>query len=232
MFYKPPLQFEAANQSCLDKGGSLASNLDTETYRMFHRCCPGGNHYWIGLFNEGNCPDDQFQWVSGEGSCTSAEPLKVINQPNNMKCKAVRIGLRTNDHGMSLPDAFDTDCTSATRYICQFQKSTTKVAPSETGFAFTATSTITMRSEETTQFLPSSTTVLSDSELDTGFVAGIIVASALLFLFVLAFFVIKRYYLKKRCQRNESTKYPVMSIREQNAQTATKEMQDNVLYNG
>ena len=232
LFNKDQLPFKSGNQSCLDKGGSLASNLDAETYRMFHRCCPGGNQYWIGLFNQGNCPDDQYQWVTGEGSCASAEPLNVVSQPNNMNCQAIRIGLRTNDHGMSLPDGFVTDCTSASGYICQFQIPTTKAAPPETRFASTATSAIMMSSEKTTQFLPFSTTLLSHNELDTGYAAGIIVASALLFLCILALFVIKRDYLKKRCQRNESTEYPVKSIQEQNDQTTTKEMQDNILYNG
>ena len=232
IFYKDQLRFQAARRSCLDKGGSLASNLDAETYRMFQRCCPGGNHYWIGLFNEGECRDDQFQWVVGKRSCTSATPLDVNNQPNNMNCQAIRIGLQTNDHGMSVPDAIETDCTSASRYVCQFQIPTSKAVSSETRSVSTATSTIIMRSEETTQFLPSSTTVFSNNKLDVGFVAGIIVASALLFLCVLALFVIKRDYLKRRCQRSESNKYPVMSMRENNDQTATIEMQDNILYNG
>ena len=120
IFYQNQLPFQSANQFCLDKGGSLASNLDAETYRMFHRCCPGGNHYWIGLFNQGNCSDDQFQWVTEKGSCTSAEPLNVVNQPNNINCQAIRTGLRTNGHGMSLPKAIDTDCIIGSRYICQF----------------------------------------------------------------------------------------------------------------
>ena len=231
-FYKEQLRFQPSRQSCLDKGGSLASNLDAETYRMFQRCCPGGNQYWIGLFNQGNCPDDQFQWVTGKRSCTSVKPLNVNNQPNNMNCQAIRISLRTNDHGISLPEAFDTDCTTASRYICQFRIPGAKATPSETRFASTATSTIMMPSEETTYFLPSSTTDISNNEHDPGFVAGIIVASALLFLCVLALFVIKRDYLKKRCQRSESNKYPVMSIQENNDQTATNEMQDNILYNG
>ena len=232
IFYKNQLPFQPARQSCLDKGGSLASNLDAETYRMFQRCCPGGNHYWIGLFNEGECQDDQFQWVVGKRSCTSAEPLDVDNQPNNMNCQAIRIGLRTNVHGMSLPDAIDTDCTSASRYVCQFQIPTSKAVSSETRSVSTAISTIMVRSEETTQFLSSSTTVLSNNKLDTGVVAGIIVASALLLLCVLGLFVLKRDYLKKRCQGSESNKYPVMSMQENNDQTATNEMQDNILYNG
>ena len=55
---------------------------------------------------------------------------------------------------MSLPVAFDSDCISASRYICQFQIPTTKSASSETRSVSTATSTITMRSEKTTQFFP------------------------------------------------------------------------------
>ena len=184
------------------------------------------------MFNEGNCPNDQFEWVTGEGSCTSAEPLDVGDQSKNMNCQAIRIGLRTNNHGMTLSNASVTDCTSGARYICQSQISTTKAALSETRSVSRATSTITMRSEETTQFLPSSKTFLSNNEQDPGFVAGIIVASALLFLCVLALLVIKRDYLKKRCQRSKSIEYPVMSNQVQNDQTAAKEMQDNILYNG
>ena len=188
IFYKDQLPFQAARQSCLDKGGSLASNLDAETYRMFQRCCPGGNHYWIGLFNQGNCSDDQFQWVTEEGSCTNAEPLNVFNQPNGMNCQAIRIALLTNDHGMSLPDAFDTDCTSAGRYICQFQISTTKAAPSESRSLSTATSTITMRSEEATCFLPLSTTSLF--EVDGGLIAGLAIGGAVALLLMLIMLIL------------------------------------------
>ena len=190
IFYEDKLQFQAARQSCLDKGGSLASNLNAETYQMFHRCCPGGNRYWIGLFNEGECRDDQFQWVTGEGLCTSAEPLNVNNQPNNMNCQAIRIGLRTNDHGMSLPDAIDTDCTSSSRYICQFQIPTTKVVPSESRSVSTATSTITMRSEEATYFLPLSTT--SSFKIDGGLIAGLAIGGAVAFLLTLIMLIFCR----------------------------------------
>ena len=198
IFYEDQLRFQAARQSCLDKGGSLASNLDAETYRMFQRCCPSGNHYWIGLFNKGECRDDQFQWVVGKRSCASATPLDVDNQPNTMNCQAICIGLRTNDHGMSLPDAIDTDCIFGSRYICQFQIPTTKVAPSETRSVSTATSTITMRSEEATYFLPLSTT--SSFKIDGGLIAGLAIGGAVALLFTLIMLIFckaKRKLLNK-----------------------------------
>ena len=89
-----------------------------------------------------------------------------------------------------------------------------------------------MHSKEATYFLPFSRTVRSNNKLDIGFVAGTIVVSALLFLCVLALFVIKRGYLKKRFRRSESTTYPAKLIQEQNGRTVTNEMQDNILYNG
>ena len=107
---------------------------------------------------------------------------------------------------MSLPVAFDSDCISASRYICQFQIPTTKSASSETRSVSTATSTITMRSKKTTQFLPSSIT--SSFEIDGNLIAGLAIGGAvaiLLMLIVLILYRAKNKLLKKLDSRNNGS---------------------------
>ena len=122
--------FNHAQQTCADNGGTLARYLDRGAYFNLRKCCQNGHDYWIGLFKNGNCssrPFKPYSWV-GDTACTSGYPLIITSQRNfAQNSQAVSILLNPNNVATP-PDAKEVYDNEKHRYICQYPLATSTAA--------------------------------------------------------------------------------------------------------
>jgi len=228
--------FMQARAACMEKGGDLANNLESNTYRNFNKCCSSNSQYIIGLSDQDMCKNSgsgKYMWV-GSDTCTNANPLMLIDQANNNGCQAVAITLQTNN-ALELPTASLIDCLTKNRFICQIPVLTTTITnptPS-TSTSFSSGSAPNMTQTIYDTQIPSTANPIRVTGGPTtinspALIASLVIGGIVFLLLVVLMSILRKRHWKRR-RTSDCDNYPVMSAQESNG---TKEFQDNILYNG
>ena len=221
--------FQVAEENCKRADGSLASNLDRDTYLKFNKCCSNapGRQFYLGLVANGQCNQNslgQFQWV-GSSKCNDGRPLN-LQSFLVLPCQAATIITQINKS--RLPTSLVLDCSIPQRYICQFRlnptsfptvpttpttEKSTKLPSSKIALLLSPTvaSSFTPTIERATEnkrssgaIVSTSTTVSNDvASSNYVFIAGVVVGVVVL-TFLLALFLCWVLLLKqKRTKKSE-----------------------------
>ena len=190
VFFFDHASFEEAEANCRGANGSLASDLNKETYLKFNECCfnTPGLQYYVGLVVNGQCKQNSrgpFLWV-GSNNCTNGWPLSNLNPQSNPTCQSVAIII--NNAKNMLPTSTLLHCTTGQRYICQFQISS---ALSPTITSITSSGTV------GSSFRAVNNSVARNHVLTLGVVIG-----AVTLIFLLALFFCCTLCFKKRYTKN------------------------------
>jgi len=195
-------------------GGSLATELDEDSYRLLNSCCNSQHQYWIGLLNKPNsCKDagigQNYQWLKRK-DCKSAYPLQLVAQPNNQRCQGITVHVTTPNQ--FYPKAYEIDCSTPNRYICQLPV----FSP-----ANPYTRSTSLPANKPTNLIPGAVTSNNESillhqepSLNVAAIVGGVLG--LLFLFILFVFIYRCFTKQKNLKsKKDNEKYFVDSVSKQ-----------------
>ena len=231
MFSFDHASFEKVEANCRGANGSLASDLNKETYLKFNECCfnTPSLQYYVGLFVNDKCKQNSrspLQWV-GSKKCSNGWPLSNLNPQSNPTCQAVSI--TTKNAKDMLPTSTLLHCTTGQRYICQFQISS--------AFSLSAAPTTTALKEASGEPLEkislSSTTAVSISSV---FNPALVVVIIAVILIILLLALVLLCLFKKKCFTNflstENNKEPISLNTTKKRKKDFKQERNNPLYDG
>ena len=118
------LNHQLARRSCIDRNGTLATNLTLEDYRNIDSCCTSPKTFRIGLVKRTDiCPDSEakYSWFSSS-SCENGSPLQISGVvPNTCQAVAIQAGnIQANNFAVNLSNCFE-----KLPYICQIKNPST-----------------------------------------------------------------------------------------------------------
>ena len=200
--------FNQAKQNCSDNGGSLASELDCDAYKVINNCLSVDSacHFFIELVRETN------------NLCKNVS-LQVMSSKEDPQC----VTIIKRD---IFPNAKAVNCNETNCYICQ-----TKIPPSVTLTNPTKKSTTSKPMLLTSnKIIPSTSSTVNDDAAAAAFntllipvVIGVVVLTIMLLLIVLCFFLNKQRCLK-RFQNSKELQTSINSN--------LKETRNNPIYDG
>ena len=219
-FSKDKASFDQATERCnILNEGSLASDIDNDTYETINRCCSfaSGVNYYIGLDGRTKqCKQKQnpYRWVKS-GSCTDGD---ILNISPRRKTQCVTIAKQNSE----FPRGQVSKCNDEQLYICQ-TKLRSSATPTIRSVKITTHEPTEMTSDETNLFSSSAIDVALNSVSLSGALIGVIVLILWLALILLCFFLYKKSFFK-RFQTNKE----LLTL----SNNELKQSQTNPIYEG